>query len=356
METAGGQTPVSGTDHHDSRPGRTIPAHFLPVPTTKTVSPEMQQVVATPGEPWFLMKPQSVDDWNDVITKYNAENAFLSEKLRTALNVRSEAITIAGVPCHRITPAEIAPGYEQRLLLHTHGGAYVFGAGESGLAEAALVAHYSKSPVLSVDYRMPPKHPFPAAVEDVVAVWRKMLESHNPANAAIFGSSAGGGLAMAVTLALKGEGIPLPAALFLGSPWARLDKIADSQFANDSTDNLLITYDGLLGLAAKLYATPDVPLDRPLLSPLEGDLTGFPPSIIITGTRDLFLSLAAFSHRKLRRSGVEAQLHVFEAVSHIQFLFFLVVPPDASGTVVVVPECIEAMTEVARFFDRHLVP
>jgi acetyl esterase/lipase len=328
-----------------------IPEHFLRVPTTKTVSPEMQQVIAFPAADWFLRKPQNRAQWDAVIRDYDHDNAQQSQLLCQSLKVKTEPVTIATVPCYRVTPAEIAPGHEQRLLVHTHGGAYVFGAGESGLAEAALIAHYSKSPVLSVDYRMPPKHPpFPAAIEDVVAVWRELIESHNPANAAMFGSSAGGGLTMAVTLALKDQRIPLPAALFLGSPWARIDKIADSQFANDTTDNLLITYDGLLGLAAKLYAH-DNRLDDPLLSPLEGDLSGFPPSIIITGTRDLFLSLAAFAHRKLRRSGVDAELHVFEAVSHIQFLFFI---PDGSGGVAPVPECVEAMTEVARFFDRHL--
>jgi acetyl esterase/lipase len=236
---------------------------------------------------------------------------------------------------------DVPSEHERRLLVHTHGGAYVFAAGEAGLAEAALVAYFSNSPVLSVDYRMPPDHPFPAAVEDVVTVWRKMLESHDRANAAMFGSSAGGGLTMAVTLKLKQLGIPLPAALYLGSPWAHLGKCADSLFANEKTDNLLFYYDGLLGAAAQLYAG-HLPLNDPLLSPLEGDLSGFPPSIILSGTRDLFLSLAALTHRKLRQAGVDAQLHIFEAASHIEYLAFPA------------PECVDAMNEVGRFFDQHL--
>lgn len=103
----------------------------------------------------------------------------------------------------------------------------------------------------------------------------------------------------------------------------------------------MVTYDGVLDVAAKLYAGTN-PLSLPLLSPLEGDLYGFPPSIVLSGTRDLFLSLAVLTHRKLRHSGVHAELHVFEGVSHIQFLAFPA------------PESIDAMNEVARFFDRHL--
>lgn len=337
METAGHRS--DPPPPRDPEPGRLIPAHLLPVPAT--VSPEMQQVIAAPYGDWVFAKPRNVAEWRQLIDGYDRQAAADSRAIRDALQVSAEEISVNGRRCHRVVPHDVAPGHDRRLLVHTHGGAYVFGTGEAGLSEAALVAHFTKSPVLSVDYRMPPEHPFPAAVEDAVAVWQAMLESHDRRNAAMFGSSAGGGLTMAVVLRLKQLGVALPAALFLGSPWANLAKIADSQFANDRTDNLMVTYDGVLAESAKLYANHHS-LDEPLLSPLGGDLSGFPPSIITSGTRDLFLSLAVLTHRKLRASGVEAELHVFEAVSHIQFLAFPA------------PECATAMTEVARFFDRYL--
>ena len=340
METAGRRPSANPGGLSDPPPpGRLIPEHVLPVP--KTVSPEMQGVIAAPYGDWVFAKPRSVAEWCQLIDGYDSDAAKQFHSLRDVLGVSAEEISVNGVRCHRVVPHEVAPGHDRRLLVHTHGGAYVFGKGEAGLSEAALVAHFSKSPVLSVDYRMPPDYPFPAGIEDVVGVWQAMLATHDRRHAAMFGSSAGGGLTMAVILRLKELGVALPAALFLGSPWANIAKIADSQFANDRTDNLMVTYDGVLAESAKLYAGYHS-LDEPLLSPLGGDLSGFPPSIILTGTRDLFLSLAALTHRKLRASGVEAELHVFEAVSHIQFLAFPA------------PECATAMTEVARFFDRHL--
>ena len=335
METAGPQSPIS-------YPGREVPAHVIPVPGM--ASDAMQKIIADPSAPppWFRKKPQTPDQWQEVISGYDAEETKNARAICAAMNVSTEKISVAGVTCHRVVPiGEVA--HPDRLLIHTHGGAYVFGKGEAGLSEAALVARYTGSPVVSVDYRMPPAYPCPAGIEDVAAVWQEMLKGHDRAHSAMFGSSAGGGMTMAATHKLKQLGVPLPAALFLGSPWAHLDKIADSTFANAQTDNLLYVYDDLLAAAAKLYAGHEPPFGNDsLLCPLAGDLSGFPPSIIITGTRDLFLSLGALTHRKLRRAGVPAELFVFEGASHIQFLFYPA------------PECDEAMTAVATFFDRHL--
>ena len=342
MENAGPQRPINCKNLLSSRdlyPGREVPAHVIPVPGT--VSEAMQKIIADPKAPpqWFRKTPQTPEQWHEVICGYDEEEKKNSRLIRAALKVCTEELSVAGVTCHRVTPVEVS--HPDRLLIHTHGGAYVFGTGEAGLSEAALVAAYSQSPVVSVDYRMPPAYPCPAGIEDVVTVWQEMLKSHDRAHSAMFGSSAGGGMTMAATLKLKQLGLPLPAALFLGSPWAHIDKIADSQSANAKTDNLLYVYDDLLAAAARLYANGQS-LDEPLLSPLCGDLRGFPPSIIMTGTRDLFLSLAALTHRTLRMADVPAELYVFEAASHIQFLFFPA------------PECDEAMKAVAAFFDRHL--
>src|SRR6202042_2388751 len=133
-----------------------------------------------------------------------------------------------------------------------------------------------------------PDFPFPAALDDAVAVWREVIKSHPPLNLGLFGTSAGGGLTLATVLRLKQLGLPLPGAIMAGTPWADLTKTGDTYFTNELVDNVLGSNDGLLEAAAKLYAGTHN-LKEPLLSPVYGDLTGFPPAILLSGTRDLFL-------------------------------------------------------------------
>jgi monoterpene epsilon-lactone hydrolase len=189
---------------------------------------------------------------------------------------------------------------------------------------------------------MPPEYPFPAALDDTLKVWTALMKTHDARKTGLFGSSAGGGLAMATVLRLKAQGSPLPGALFLGTPWADLTKTGDTYFANDTVDNVLVSYEGVLEAAAQLYAGAHSLAD-PLISPINGDLSGFPPTILISGTRDLLLSLTVRTHRKLREAGTTAELNVFEGMSHAQYL--LSYPA---------PEAVVAMDEVARFFARHL--
>jgi epsilon-lactone hydrolase len=158
---------------------------------------------------------------------------------------------------------------------------------------------------------------------------------------AVFGTSAGGGLTLSLMLKAKAAGLPLPAAIAPGSPWADITDDGDSLNANAFVDNVLVAKTGWAGAAAKLYAG-SANLADPLLSPIFGDFSGFPPAIVTSGTRDLFLSDAVRTHRKLRQAGVEAMLQVFEAQSHAQFLSPFV------------PETEEAFGEIARFFDRYL--
>ena len=120
------------------------------------------------------------------------------------------------------------------------------------------------------------------------------------------------------------------------------DRVGDTYETNEWVDNILVTWDGWLGRAAKLYAN-GTDLKNPYISPIYGDFSGFPPAILTSGTRDLFLSNTVRTHRKLRRAGVEADLNVYEGQSHAQYGF----DPNA-------PETKEAFTDIANFFDRHL--
>jgi len=326
----------------NAQPGpRSVPAHVAPVPTSE-VSPELQKLIAAPYSPVFNADPKDAAAWKDLIAKRAAASAALVPAMKEKLGVRVESTTIAGVHAFIVTPAKIPPENRHRLLVHVHGGGYVFGPGEAVLPEAIFMAGFGGFKVISVDYRMPPDFPYPAAMDDAMAVWKAAVKMVPPRNIAIFGTSTGGAMTLAMVLRAKDEKLPLPGAIAPGTPWADLDEIGDSYATNEWTDNVLVTWDGWLGRAAKLYANGHDMKD-PQLSPIYGDFQRFPPTILTTGTRDLFLSNTVRTHRKLLRAGVVADLQVYEGMSHAQYDF------DPS-----VPETKEAFTTIARFFERYL--
>jgi monoterpene epsilon-lactone hydrolase len=157
----------------------------------------------------------------------------------------------------------------------------------------------------------------------------------------LFGSSAGGGLALATVLRAKDQGLPLPAAVSAATPWSDLEKVGDSYFTNEYVDNTLVSWDAGLGAAARVYANGHN-LKDPYLSPVYGNFKNFPPTILTTGSRDLFLSNTIRVHRNMRRAGVVADLNVYEGMSHAQFG-----GPDS-------PEAREIFQNIGRFFDERL--
>jgi epsilon-lactone hydrolase len=326
----------------NGNPGaRVVPGRSIPVPST--VSPELQATIAAPYRvPAWDANPQSTAEWKELINKLAAAAAEKQKIVREKLGVTLESTTIGGVHAFIVTPKEIAPANRGRLLVHVHGGGYVYNPGEAGTGEATLMAAYGGFRVISVDYRMPPDFPYPAAMDDAIAVWKEAVKMADPHNMAIFGTSTGGGMTLAMILRAKQEGLPLPAAIAPGTPWSDLTETGDTYKTNEWLDNVLVSYGGYLQHAAALYANGR-DLKDPQLSPIYGDFTGFPPAILTSGTRDLFLSLTVLTHRKLRRAGVEAALQVFEGMSHAQYTF----DPFA-------PETKETFTEIARFFDAHL--
>ena len=326
----------------NAKPGpRTVPGRTIPVPTT--ASPHLQAMIAAPYRvPGWNADPKDAAEWKELISSRVAPAVAAAKAAREKLGVTMEATTIGGVGVFILTPKDIPPANQNRLLVHVHGGGYVFGPGESGTGEAIPMAAYGGFKVISIDYRMPPDFPYPAAMDDAMAVWKELVKTHDPRNMAIFGSSTGGGMALAMILRAKQEGLPLPAAIAPVTPWADLTETGDTYKTNEWLDNVLVSYNGWLKRAAALYANGH-DLKDPQLSPIYGDFTGFPPAILTSGTRDLFLSLTVLTHRKLRRAGVEAELQVFEGMSHAQYIF------DATA-----PETKETFTEIARFFDKHL--
>jgi monoterpene epsilon-lactone hydrolase len=320
---------------------RIVPGRSIPVPST--ASPELQASIAGPYRvPAWNANPKTAAEWKELINKLAAAGAAARLEAREKLGVMMEPTVIGGVKAFILTPKEIPPANRNRLLVHVHGGGYVYNPGEAGTAEATLMAAYGGFKVISFDYRMPPDYPYPAAMDDAMAVWKAAIKLQDPRNMAIFGTSTGGGMTLAMILRAKQEGLPLPAAIAPGTPWSDLTETGDTYKTNEWLDNVLVSYSGYLSHAAQLYANGH-DLKDPQLSPIYGDFTGFPPAILTSGTRDLFLSLTVLTHRKLRRAGVEADLQVFEGMSHAQYNF----DPYA-------PETKETFTEIAQFFDKHL--
>ncbi len=314
-----------------------VPARTIPVPTT--VSPEMQTMVGAPLSGNWNTYPKSVEEWK----KLSAPSAGRGvQALREKFGVTSEALTVNGVPAHMLTPKDIPPENRNRLLVHIHGGCYVLSGGESGTTEGIYMAGFGRFKVLSIDYRRPPESAYPAALDDSVAAWKGALKMAEPKNMAIFGTSAGGALTLSTILRAKQEGLPLPGAIAPGTPMSDLTKTGDSFYTNFMVDNVLVGSDGRCDAMAKLYANGH-DLKDPMLSPVYGDMTGFPPALLTTGTRDLLLSNTVRVHRKLRQAGVVAELHVYEGQSHAHYMR----SPAA-------PETREAFEEIAKFFDRHL--
>jgi len=299
----------------------------------------MQRILATPIPDNWNTPPKSPDEWKAFAETVNRTPANL-QPLRDRFGVKSEPIVVNGVKAYLLTPNDIPPQNRNRLLVHLHGGCYVLGGGEGATSEATYLAGYGHFKVLSIDYRRPPEFRYPAALDDAVSAWKAALKMADPKRMAIFGASAGGALTLSTVLRLKQEGLPLPAAIGPGTPMSDLTKTGDSFYTNYMVDNVLVGPEGRCQAMAEQYAGGH-DLKDPMLSPVYGDMRGFPPSILTTGTRDLLLSNTVRVHRKLRQAGVVADLHVYEAQAHGHYL------RDT-------PESKEVFEEMARFFDRHL--
>ncbi len=330
--------PAAGAD------GWRVPARALPLP--RAASEALRRTLAAGAPPDVAAArrgaPATDAEWRKAAASRAGERAARTRALAARLRVSIESDRVAGVPVWWLRPAKVAPAQSGHLFVHLHGGAYVFNGGLGGAVEGVLIAARARIPVLSIDYRMAPAHPCPAAIEDVVAVYRRLLRDRRAPSIALGGTSAGGGLTLAATLELKRLGVELPAALFAGTPWADLTKTGDTLFSNEGVDHVLVTYDGALAGAARLYAAGR-DLRDPLVSPLYGDLRGFPPTLLVTGTRDLLLSDTARVHRKLRSAGVEAELDVYEGLSHADYVSAI----DS-------PESREVFAELGAFLARHL--
>jgi acetyl esterase/lipase len=304
------------------------------IPMPRTVSAEAQKWLdsldrqePTPMEP-LPQRRIHIDAWR----KWNT-----GEALRI-YPVKIEEATTAGVRTDIITPPSTPT--PERVLINLHGGG--FNSDSGSLIEGIPIAYLAKLKVVSVYYRLAPENPFPADVDDVVAVYKDLLKTYKPHNIGIYGTSAGAILTAEVAVRLKQLRLPLPGALGIFSA------LADFSRPGDSWQMYTLT-----GLPGFLEPTdPNHPHDDPyvgntdrkdpLLSPLFADLHGMPPSLLVTSTRDILLSGTTIFHRALLQAGDDAQLVVFEALPHAFWLQFQL------------PETKEALELMAKFFDEKV--
>lgn len=309
----------------------------LPVPSS--VSAEAQAFLSFAGAPDGSAYPalDDIEAWHAYIANADTMIVAALEMQTAQLAGDVKETNVAGVPVFVVVPDGVDDGLDHPVHLDIHGGGLVTGGGACCRAMALIAASRIGLPTWSVDYRMPPDHPYPAALDDCLTVYRAMLEQYAPDRIVIGGGSAGGNLAAALTLRAQDEGLPMPGALVLLTPEVDLTESGDSFQTNLGVDNVLTSS---LAAANLLYAGGH-DLSNPYLSPLFGEVTpSFPPTFLQSGTRDLFLSNTVRMHRKLRAAGVDAELHVFEAMPHGGFF----------GA----PEDQEMAEEIRRFVAVHL--
>lgn len=295
-----------------------VPARDIPVPSS--VSSAAQAVLSM-----GIIGPQipypALDDTQAWLDQAALEAAQTLEMLGLTdtfaiAGAGRQPQDVGGVHIYTSTPSDSDPP-SARIYIDLHGGAWFKGGGELLGALVDRTARAMGIQTCAVDYRMPPDHPFPAALDDIETVYRSALADRMPADIVIGGTSAGANLAAAAALRMRDRGLPPPAAIILNTPSTDLTMSGDTWHTNMGIDNVLAVDQRP---AAELYAGGH-DLTDPYLSPLFGDFrAGFPPTILLSGTRDPLLSDTVRLHRALLAAEVKAELHVFEASGHIGFL------------------------------------
>jgi len=267
-----------------------------------------------------------------------ATYAPAGDALRQSLGLQLRDEEIAGVRVQCVLPAK--PRADQSLL-YFFGGGYVEGSPAEDLAITARLAAWLGRRVYVPYYRLAPEHPSPAAVDDGYAVYQALLHKAEAQSLVVAGESAGGGLALAMLLRAADAGLAMPKAVALMSPWTDLSKTGDTltTLAAAAPD---LNYELNLESMARAYARGQ-DLRSPALSPLYAHFpAGFPPTLITTGTRDLFLSDCARLATKMRQAGITAELRVWEGMWHV-FEFYSEIPEGEAS-----------LKEIAAFIEGRL--
>jgi epsilon-lactone hydrolase len=318
-------------------PGLPVPERRIPTPTT--VSAEAQAFLS---RDFGIMPPEiphtDKERWRAYVTQVEAMIEPMSAMRAKPFPAKISEHRLAHCTLYEIAPDSLKQVNEDKAILTIHGGAFIVGGGMSAGYIGQTYASLCGIRGFSVDYRMPPDHPFPAGLDDCVEAYRWLLTRYKPEKIALEGGSAGANLIAATILKARDEGLPIPGAASLHTAGVDMTHSGDTFETNQTIDVVLRKP----GTETMLLYAGGHDMAHPYLSPVFGDLTkGFPPTILVSGTRDMLLSPTVMMHRALRRAGVEAELHVFEAMPH-------------GGLGGASPEDRELQAEIARFLSEKL--
>jgi acetyl esterase/lipase len=236
------------------------------------------------------------------------------------------AATLGGVPTAEVTVDGVEP---RHVVLYFHGGVYVLGDAFQAAGLAAQVGRRTSAKAISVDYRLAPEHPYPAAIDDALAAYQALLEGGTaPSDIAFAGESAGGGLAVATMVNAREHGLPLPAAALLMSPYADLTLAGTTMETKRAADPLL-SPEALRARVADYTAGQDAALG--LISPIFADLSGLPPLIIQAGTHEVLLDDAIRLARQAAYADVEVTLDITPGVPHVFQAYYAILDEAAAA-------------------------
>ncbi len=282
-----------------------------------------------------------------VMFKEMGEKMAGAKDINEMRTIMVDAPVPAGVTC---TPVEaggvsaewhVADGAaEDKVILYVHGGGYVMGSAGSHRDMTGRLSKAAGARVLSLNYRMAPEHLFPAAVDDTVAAYRWLLDQGiKPANIAVAGDSAGGGLAFAALLAIRDGGHPVPAAGIGISPWVDMEGLGESMTTRAAVDPV-VQKEGLLNMAKTYLGDADP--KNPLAAPLHANLAGLPPLLIQVGDHETLLDDSNRIAERARKAGVDVTLKVWDEMPHVWHLF-----------APILPEARQAIDEIGAFFQAR---
>ena len=300
--------------------------NILTLPMPETVSPEgriMAEALTT------MPQPDPMPPIEAQRAMIDAMQQAMGADLRKRYAVRIEDSAIAGVPVRIVYPDGIRDLADGPVLLNLHGGGFQVDSGS--LTETIPIAALTGLPVVAVLYRLAPENPYPAALDDALAVYESLAADRPPSRIAVYGTSAGAGLGAQLLSRLVAEGKPVPAALGFFSGSADLSTSGDSEGWMPLPGNAKSLRESI-----SPYVGATDPSD-PVLSPIHSDLSRFPPTVLVSSTRDFLLSPTALFERALRRAGVATELLVFDGLPHA---FWAYMP---------IPEADEANAAMARF-------
>jgi monoterpene epsilon-lactone hydrolase len=296
-------------------------------------------------KPRPLLTKQNAQKFNDEL---NQEAKSRIANLNKVFNVTTVASKIGDVPVYVSTPNDgIAPDNRDAVLIQLHGGSFVVNSGPLAQVAAVSIAGLGKIKVISIDYRQAPEYRYPSATRDVESVYKSLIRDYKPRNVGIFGCSTGALLTAEAIAWLHHGGLPAPGAIGLFGEGA-LVKAGDSYYSGDIfTGTVPSPSHRAIPLESDMYFPDSGAAKDGLAFPAEKPeiLKHFPPTLLISGTRDIGLSQVVATHARLVKAGVDADLHVWEGATHCAYA-------SALGTDI--PENREAWSVVVNFFRKHL--